>query len=200
MIGPRILQSVLLMALLAASSAQATVVTFDFEDVTPASNLTSLTLTKGGLTVEILHPNFRVFNFSDPEYNALQAVLDDTQFVVNFSQAVNGFTVGIGDDGQDEDVGTLQAFAGVGATGLLLGSDTATLPNTGISDFTGDTMTVSALGIRSVAFDSEGVQGQSVRWDNFVVTFDVAEPTTLFLMSLGLASVGYRRHRNTNFV
>ena len=114
-----------------------------------------------------MHPGFRLFDFGVPNNRSIQAVLNNDAFVVDFSVPVTNLSVDFYDGGADVDV-VLEAFSGLGATGMLLDSDTTTLPN--ISTMTQDTMTVVGASIRSVRFDSNGTGGQSVSWDNLTVT------------------------------
>ena len=183
--------------------AQALVMNVDFESVTPQSDLNSLTVSDSVLQIDILNnEKFRVYDFGPEEGNALQVLspfASDNQFVINFSMAISSFTIEFGDDGQDADTGTLRAYTDVDLGGILVGSDTATLPNTQPdSVFTANTMTVSGTGIRSVVFDATGLNlsgatGQTVWRDDFQITYSVPEPTTFGLLAVGLLGLGFIR-------
>ena len=99
------------------ASARADVVTFNFESIAVASGLTTLTLSGGGLTATLTRPGdtFGIFNLAavfpagDPSFG--QRSLDpfaheqnNTPFLLNFSQAVTGLSIDMGDYGADTDV------------------------------------------------------------------------------------------------
>ncbi len=205
-----------LLAAAGPTAAYADVVTFTFENLPVQHLLTSLTLGGGGLTATLTRPgsNFAItdesflsgFGFPSSWGQRTLDPFDDlstnTPFFLNFSQAITGLSIDMGDLGCDllcdNDVLTLQLFSGLDGTGTLLGTATTTLFNNGLV-FSFATPSVTASGARSARFVGVGDTPNSVYYDNITVTFTptaaVPEPGTLALMASGLLGVGLIRRR-----
>jgi hypothetical protein len=201
-------------SLLAAlpGAARADVVTFNFESLAIASGLTTLTLSGGGLTATLTRPGsiFGITNLffdgGDPSFGqrSLDPATDlpsNTPFILNFSQAITGLSIDMGDFGVDTDLLSIQLWSGANGTGTLLGSSSATLPPGGAFSFltpaVGATAALSAVFIGGSAPDFPN----SVYYDNIRVTFGTTttpEPGTLALFASGFIALGLlRRRKNT---
>ncbi len=112
----------------------------------------------------------------------------EADILINFSSPVNFVQVMFVDNPNGDDLNvSLTAFAVTGSAVDLLGLG----PSIASVNGTEPTMlSLSATGIRSVQVES--FSGQ-IFFDN--VRFSVAEPTTLALMGLGLASIGFARKK-----
>jgi hypothetical protein len=205
---------VCLLAAAGPTVAYADVVTFTFENFAVQSGLTTLTLSGGGLTA-VLTRSGSVFGISDqspltiPPLNFAASwgtrtldpfgdTNDGTPFLLNFSQAITGLSVQMGDFGLDDDALSLQLFSGLDGTGTLLGTATATLVANGF-EFSFLTPSLSTSAARSARFIGSSANVNSVLYDNITVTFvptsAVPEPGTLALMASGLLGVGFIRRR-----
>jgi hypothetical protein len=208
----------ILLTLAGAFSAQATIISFDFEAFTPtytappdssrAGALTSLVLTGGGLTVTITRPNGLAFdlvsNTGDQAGKpaswgnvSLDPFFDPSNsgWILDFSIPVTSVAIQYGDYGQDSDSLTATAFAGSGGTGTNLGSTTDVYGTQAFPFY--DTVTVNAIGINSVtlngASDAPGFNN-SAFLDNLLIDppdpVTTPEPAGLTFMLLGFALIG----------
>jgi hypothetical protein len=176
-----------------------------------AGALTSLSMTKGGVTVTIVRSSGERFDVVDntvagqtgkpptwgsrslsPFFNATNGDF----FIATFSTTVTNVSIQFGDYGADSDTGFLRAFDGIGGTGSLLDSDsffygTSSFPIFGMLD-------VSGIGIRSIAFGN--VAGDdfvpSLFWDNLVLRGAdvIPAPAAVLPFALGLLAA-WRRKR-----
>ena len=189
-------------------------ITFDFEGETatftpPAARtgaLTTLTMTKSGLTVTITRPGSSfdiVENIMgqakppswgtkslDPFFDATTS----TPFIVNFSMPVISVSVDMGDYGQDDDDLLLEGYAGLDVTGTLLAIETDFLPGGGF-DFSFLTLATAVPAIRSVKMiGGSSAFPSSVFFDNLTVdpgvTPVIPEPSTAILLSIGFMAFG----------
>lgn len=212
--------------LLAAAPAAAQTASFDFEEFADTGfdgALTSLTSSDGGLTITITRPgsSFDVNtgatlglpDFGAPTFgtNSLSPFVngDDANpapFVVDFSSAVDSFSLEFGDYGADtDDLVTLSLFAGAGGTGALLGTATflygdSAFPVIGSLALAGTGPALSAV------FAGGGADfPNSLYYDNFVATgaFSgaIPEPATWAMLIGGIGFTGgaLRTRRRTAF-
>lgn len=203
-------------SLLAAfpAAARGDVVVFTFESFAVSSGLTTLTLSGGGLTATLTRPGdtFGIFNLAtaaipgDPSFGqrsldpfANDGDLRNTPFVLNFSQAITGLSIDMGDFGADNDVLTIQLFSGANGTGTLLGSSSLPLVGCDCNVFSFLTPSATSTPALSAVFigGSTGFPN-SVYYDNIKVTFGTTttpEPGTLALFASGLVGLGFLRRR-----
>jgi hypothetical protein len=191
-----------------ATSASAAIV-FDFEDQAYGSH-SAVTSTVSGLTVTITRNDGWGIDVTGPVgpaswmAHSLLAYPTGTPsgLTANFSAPVSMASIQFGDYDADSDTGVLTAYAGLGGTGAVLGTNSLFYPSS--MDITyGDpdvgTLSVSALGIRSIVFTSTGNYPDSVYWDNLHAdTGSVPEPTTIIVWSLlgDIAiTLGWRRRK-----
>ncbi|MBC7806423.1 MAG: hypothetical protein H7145_09755 [Akkermansiaceae bacterium] len=122
----------------------------------------------------------------------------DGSWVLNFSTAVTNVSLDFGDYGEDSDNLTLAAFDGADLAGTFLGGSFRSIATTLTQDFTGNTISFGAPGIRSVRLSgSSSVDFDSVYFDNLNVTGAVAVPeaNALALLSLVLPVTGIMASR-----
>jgi hypothetical protein len=190
-----------------ASAVASQTVTFDFEEFTATqfcgfggSRFTSLTTTRASLVATVTRPG-SVFDvcvtsgqagFGARSLDPFAQATSNTPFVVNFSAQLSDILVDMGDFGQDADSLRLDAFSGPDATGILLGTATASLPSVNCSfpcPFDSRTLRVTAAGIRSIRMIG-GSSGNpnSVIYDNLVATF--TPPVVTIANSTGKAAEG----------
>ena len=197
----------------------------DFEsepvDGVTDGNLTNLTVTGAGVTVDIFRSSgigFDVINddavgtsnsfpsavFGNQTLSPFFNPAEPDEFVANFSTAVASVSLDAGDFGVDNDVITVTAFSGLDGTGTLL--DTHSILFSGNLNDPGPenepvTLVVdgfTGIGIRSITFGGNGGVGatNSVFFDNLQVTF-IPEPSmTLCLSAMGFGLLTRRRKRN----
>lgn len=181
--------------------AVAATVTFDFEELAVGTGLTSITMTKSGITVDIYREGGATFGITNLISAATfpaswgQRTLDpfvggtgNTAFIANISPGVQGVSLEMGDFGADTDTLLLQAYSGLNATGTLLGTATGVLPGGGIS-FSFLNLSTSGADIRSIRFIGGSPNfPNSVYYDNLQLTSTdmvIPEPTSLTLLGLG---------------
>jgi hypothetical protein len=217
----------LLLSLAGAFSAHAaTIITFDLESSTatfsspPSSSrpgaLTSLLLTNSGVSLTITRQNGTAFdlvsNTGDQSGKpaswgniSLDPFFDPSNsgWIFTFSQPVFGFSVQLGDYGQDADTATLTAYSGPSGTGTNLASSLDNYSTQALPVF--DTASVAANGTMSVTLngtsDSPGFNN-SVFLDNIVLTMPssvttVPEPRAATLLLGGFVTLllfGRRKH------
>ena len=167
------------LGLAASGASAATSVFFDLEDLAPAAGLSTLTLTDPAVTATITRGGqaFDVVDLSagsatSPiEMRSIVASGDvpatgvDAPFVVDFSTLVSSFGVDLGDFGDDDDSLVLTAYSGPGATGTVIATDTADLPNVGTA-FQFVSLLVEGDGIGSVSFIGGSLGDNSTAVDN----------------------------------
>jgi hypothetical protein len=198
-----------------SAAASAATIVFDFEDQpvdgSSDGSLTSLTMVKSGLTVEIMRSteaSFDVLNSTAIGFpnaypigwgsQALSPFVNETIadfFIATFSLPVTSVSLETGDFGLDSpDVVVLEAFLNVGATGTKVDTDSASwvgdLGLTGPGDPAIGLSVNSTSGFRSVAFFG-GTSGfpHSVFFDNLTATTVIPEPSTALLLGFGLAGL-----------
>ena len=199
--------------------AQATLVTYDFEDQAATSlprtgALTSLSITHSGLTVNITREFGKHFDVvantggqAKPAswgLRSLDPFFDPTVglWVATFSAPISSASIDLGDYGDDFDNLIVQAFAGPNATGGVLATSVDSLPAGGTA-FGFKTLSLSAAGIQSITFGGNGSSAgagftNSVFADNLIVNAVVPEPSALLLVVsalAGLYAAARRRHR-----
>ncbi|WP_164103950.1 S8 family serine peptidase [Candidatus Laterigemmans baculatus] len=164
--------------------------TFDFEEfLQPPRGIPSLSTIQAGIESTIRHEHGALFNvdrrFGPPEYtshfdrNSFSAfTLEPGRFLMDFSEPMSQVSIDMGDFGQDQDDLQLIAYSGPGGTGQALGSATGILPGANNSFFVAETLSVTAPGIRSVAFiGGSTIHPNSVFYDNVHVVTTEGQPT-----------------------
>jgi hypothetical protein len=193
--------------------AEADPIVFSFEEQPPTSRtgaLTSLSLTNGGLTLDITRPG-SVFDIVDntspsqvdkpPSWGVRSldpffAETSATPFNLNFSTALRSLSVEFGDYGADfPDRLALAGYSGLNGTGTLVASilvpfDAATLPA-----FATATITSSAPFRSARMIGGTPSFPNSVFYDNLTAEV-VPEPTTLVLLGTGVLVVAGSRFRH----
>jgi hypothetical protein len=182
--------------------AVAATVTFDFEELATGTGLTSITMTKSGITVDIYREGGATFGIADLSpfatfpaswgqrtLNPFVGGTGNTAFIANISPGVQGVSLEMGDFGADADDLILEAYSGLDGTGTLLGTATGFLPPGG-STFGFATLSTTGADIRSIRFIGGSPNfPNSVYYDNLQLTSTdmvIPEPTSLTLLGLGV--------------
>jgi hypothetical protein len=165
----------------------------------PSGNgvLTSLTLTGGGLTIDVTRPGSTfdivdLTSFSGPiqfgrrTLSPFATETSATPFVFNFSHAIAGFGFSFGDFGADSDVLTLNVYSGPNGTGSLLGTVSDNYGTKTIGSGQIDAVSIGAAGINSAVFIGGSTDfPNSLYYDNFLVN-PVPEPLGAVTLLIGL--------------
>jgi hypothetical protein len=189
-------------ALGVSGSASATL--WDLETIALGAGLTSVSQTVDGITMTITRPGttFEIRDIDGVPASYGDRTLypfNDTSaipFIINFSTAITGISIDYGDfTPSDLDTLSITAYAGLDATGAVVGSGTsAGCCDTG-SGFQAHTFALAASGIRSiVVLAGSDPFPMSLFLDNFQ-TAAVPEPGTLLLLGIGLAGAALARRR-----
>jgi hypothetical protein len=155
---------------------------FDFENqpATAGGALTSLSLTKKGLSITIdrAGQTFDVADLAGLKNSApfgarslAPTPMQNNLFNVNFSRPVSRFSADFVDStGESPDALALTAFSGQSGTGKNIGTVFATLPLNPDASLAFKTLQISGSGIQSVEFIGGTVHApNSVFYDNFRV-------------------------------
>lgn len=212
------------LALGLAIAASGATFTFDFESETATAlprtgALTSLAMSQGGFTLTITREGAAapgqfdvVANVSSQAgnqsgkpagwgLNSLDPFVNvgASAFILNFSHAVNSFSVQFGDYAQDsDDVLSLTGYDQAGLGGSIVDSDSVAYGTSAFPTFA--TGTVAGPGILSVRMIGGGSDfPNSVFYDNMVVDVDmrneVPEPGTYAMLAGGLLGLAFLRRR-----
>jgi hypothetical protein len=185
--------------LLFAATAQASMITLNFDALAPVTPLTNQ-FSGLGVTFSNSATPLRAQNATPgPPFTSPIAILPENFVGVNtnradFSIPVNTVSVTLGDFDEDADVLHLELYD---AGNILLGSDVQNLA----ASVNGGLNLSVALGTSNVAyalFYGRGLNdSNSVYFDNFIfgTPSAVPEPATLVLLGTGLAGVVARRRR-----
>lgn len=188
----------------------ALITTFDFENLSLSSMNDSLTVSEGGLVVEITRESGTPFDMDDTgtvafgsrslsPFNGQNGAAADDWFVFNLSQPVTAISLALGDFGGDGDNLFLQAFTERNLQGqvrydegaLIFGGDQFGYQTLEVQ---ADTVATSFQSFRTIG--GEGSWPNSVYYDNFAFqTTAVPEPSACHLIAAGLVSVGGWRAR-----
>jgi PEP-CTERM motif len=190
-------------ALMATSAASAATFNFEAAGVTSGGGLTTYSETDSGLTMTLTRETGTAFDINalsgaPPSFGArsLSPFVSTvaTQFIANFSAAVNNFSFDFGDYGpSDEDLAVANFYSGAGGTGTLLGTTsvswlaTDSFPAFKTLSFSSTSAFLSVKFIGgSTAFPN------SVFYDNFTASAVAAvpEPATWAMMLFGFGLVG----------
>jgi len=198
------------------SSVPAQAVTFDFENFTPTyvspaartGALTSLSDTKGGITMDVSRENGVAFDTVDNSAPGQQGKpagwglvsLDpffDTSasaFIADFSVALSFVSIEMSDYFSDDDMLVLTAFDGLGGTGAVVGSVSIGWPAAnGFPATQTVSLTDLAGSIRSIRFIGGGAAfPNSVFYDeiNVRAAGAVPEPASWAMMLGGMGLLG----------
>jgi hypothetical protein len=170
--------------IVAASAAQATVLTFESVPDGPSYSELGVTITADGQTFQ---------SVGSP--NGTSGILADSSprapFTAVFDVLQNSVSVDLGDFNADADTIFLQAF---GLGGVPLGETSMLLD---ASDEAMHTLTISGVDISYVVFGGRdpSLNGSSVFADNLTFGRGVPEPGAWAMMIAGLAGIGWRLRR-----
>jgi hypothetical protein len=183
-----VLAGISALLLLGARPASATTVTFDFESLSPATGLASVSLTLSGLTATFHRQDnaaeLEIDGFvGPPNWGSASLLPGSVTFtdpgatlVINFSSPIISSLIQFGDfDADDDGNVVLTAFAGLDGTGANLGSASVPYPaslDVGNGDADIRSLTVNAAGIRSLTIIGGGAFPNSLFFDNLVVSDD----------------------------
>jgi hypothetical protein len=199
------LLALVLTTTLLPAAAQAAPILFDFEAEAPSSNVTSVALSSGGVTMTITREGGGTFGiqkvFGFPAAFGTQVLSPfmgnggSFAFLANLSQPTYLFGLDFGDLADDDDLVTLQAFSGPNQTGALLATETFPYPGKAFPAV--ESISIAGpLPALSLRFFGEATVPNTVYFDNFrLETESVPEPASLLLLAGGLVGVAFRRRR-----
>lgn len=207
------LRGVSALALVAAVGGASFGQTFDFEEFGAsgfaAGDRTSLTSTRGGLTMTLARSSGAGFSvcdltpFGHPagwQSRSLSGFLPNNgfvadAFVANFSEGLSAASIQFGDYGADDDSPiTLRGWTGANGTGQMVAvSVEGWGDGVGIGGGAFGTVTItSEIAFQSITFSSAGEFGQTLFWDNLTVR---AVPAPAGVATLGLMGLIAGRRR-----
>jgi hypothetical protein len=217
----RLLALVALLLAMSVRNAQATPITFDFEELA-LGGVPSVTSTQGGLTVTVTredgsnigvqdlnNPTTQVSDFGHRNLSNFlgpsNATPEQAALILSFSAPISSASISFGDLGgnfphDDDSPVVWTAFSGLNGTGVNLGSVSVDYPsNLGFLDQGNNairTAAISVAGIQSLTISSGGTAPGTLYFDNLIVdtaAAPVPEPASVLLLGTGLAGVLARR-------
>lgn len=193
-----------LVAACLAASGLAHSALFDFEGEAYTNTLRGFSMTDSGLTATFLDPgaDSRISDastFGAPAgwatHSFLPAVFSSNHQIINFSAALNGWSIEGGDLGSEDDLVHARAWTGLNATGSIVASDDVAYDaSRSLPDFI-TTVLASGTGFLSVELWEDGQSGQNDFYFDNMVARPIPEPATLVALTVGLTAALRRRRR-----
>lgn len=170
--------------MIAASAAEATVLTFESVPDGPSYSEAGATITAAGQT-------FQSYSSPNGTFGILSEGSPRAPFTAVFDLLQTSVSIDLGDFNADADTIFLQGF---GLGGVPLGEISMLLD---ASDSSMHTLTFSATDISYVVFGSRdpSLNGSSIFADNLTFAGGVPEPATWAMMIAGFAGIGWRLRR-----